>query len=345
MTQQASGQTRDHGASHAEEQAAALQVVRLNLAAALEVLNIPHPQLRPPAVVGPPVTLTAISGRLASLPAVLASLRQQTYQPARVHLHLSHEPHLLDQGVAGDEPVLRELTADGWVQLHWVPNLGPYRKIAPFLQAGGYGQASSSGAAEAGNDDDLFITVDDDTLYPPRFIEYLVRNHARHGCVVAHRGRRIRLLEGALGEALSGGPFRPYSEWHDGVREPRLANLPTGQSGVLYRRRWFPEDLELEAALALAPTHDDLWLRWLTARQGVQAVILQPNAAAKTDELAFPPASPEPLAQEQTLWHAFNGPKGGNDHAALAVQAYWQARGFDLAALLAEEMEREADFY
>lgn len=292
----------------------------------------PPPAPGPVPAVGPVVTLTAISGRLSSLPAVIASLRAQSCRPARVHLHLSREGHLLDEGVAEDEPLLQQLTADGWVQVHWVPNLGPYRKIGPFLQADGY----------AGNDgdDDLFITVDDDTLYPPRFVEYLLRHHDRHGCIVAHRGRRIRVLE-----ARDGDPFMPYGEWHDGVREPRLSNLPTGQSGVLYRRRWFPRDLELDAAPALAPSHDDLWLRWLTAREGVPAVILQPNAAAKTNELAFPMVSPEPLETKQTLWFAYNGPSGGNDSAAQALQAYWQIRGFDFAAVLAEEQERQADFY
>lgn len=58
-------------------------------------------------------------------------------------------------------------------------------------------------------------------------------------------------------------------------------------------------------------------------------VILQPNAAAKTNELAFPAASPEPIAQKETLWHAYNGPAGGNDEAAM----------------LGEEQERQADFY
>jgi hypothetical protein len=337
-------QAQKEGATAEAVATAQRRSVLLSLEQALNLVGLPvqpglqtllHPPLRAHVRTGPPVTLTAISGRLAHLPVVLESLRQQTYRPAQVHLHLSHEPHLLDQGVAADNPLLQEITADGWVQLHWVPNLGPYRKIVSFLQAGGYGQGDA-----AQPDDDLFITVDDDTLYPPRFIEYLVRNHERHGCIVAHRGRRIRLQEGE-----PSGAFRPYSDWHDGVREPRLANLPTGQSGVLYRRSWFPQDLELEAALALAPTHDDLWLRWLTARQGVQAVILQPNAAANTNELAFPAASPEPIEEEKTLWHAYNGPAGGNDEAAMAVQAYWQARGFDLAALLAEEQERQADFY
>ena len=333
-------QARKEGALVVEVEAAKQQALERDFAAALELAGVAVPVLPKKRLVGPPVTLTAISGRLASLPAVLESLRQQTFQPARVHLHLSREPHLLDQGVAEDEPLLQAISADGWVQLHWVPNLGPYRKIVPFLEAGGYGSEAASSAA-----DDLFITVDDDTVYPPRFIEYLLRNHDRYGCIVAHRGRRIRLQESAENAAVQTSPFRPYADWHDGLREPRLANLPTGQSGVLYRRSWFPHDLELEAALALAPTHDDLWLRWLTARQGVKAVILQPNAAAKTNELAFPAASPEPIAQEQTLWHQYNGPAGGNDEAVMALQAYWQARGFDLSALLREEQEREVDFY
>jgi hypothetical protein len=337
-------QAKREGATAEGVAVAQRRALLLSLQQALGLVGLPEqpalqewlqPPLRADVRTGPPVTLTAISSRLATLPAVIQSLRQQTYRPAQVHLHLSHDPHLLDQGIAANHPLLQEITADGWVQLHWVANLGPYRKIVPFLQAAGYGQGAGDQP-----EDDLFITVDDDTLYPPRFIEYLVRNYEHHGCVVAHRGRRIRLAEGE-----ASGLFLPYAEWHDGVREPRLANLPTGQSGVLYRRSWFPPDLELEAALALAPTHDDLWLRWLTARQGVQAVILQPNAAAKTNELAFPAASPEPIAQEQTLWHAYNGPVGGNDEAAMAVQAYWQARGFDLAALLAEEQERQADFY
>ena len=290
-----------------------------------------------PAVkTGPPVTLTVISPRIETLPAVLDSLRAQSVRPARVHLHLSHEPHLLDEGLSSDHPVIQRLEGDGWLQLHWVPNLGPYRKIVPFLNARGYG-------AEGADASGLFITVDDDTLYPPRFVEYLLRHHERHNFIVAHRGRRMRL-------AAAGG-FLPYPKWHDGLREPRLANLATGQSGVLYRFSDFPADLELEAALALAPTHDDLWLRWLTARQGVPAVILQPNAAAKTQELAFPGASQRPAQEQPSLWQAYNapdaaaGPGGNNDAAVEAVDAYFRSRGFDLQSRLRQEQEELADFY
>ena len=83
-----------------------------------------------------------------------------------------------------------------------------------------------------------------------------MRNHARYGCVLAPVG------------LASGSQFLAYADWHDSVSEPQL---PTGKNEVLYRRSWFPQDLELEAALAVAPTHDDLRLSWFTARQGVPA--------------------------------------------------------------------------
>ncbi len=290
--------------------------------------------------IGPPVTLTAISGRLDRLPAVLDSLRAQTLRPAQVHLHLSHEPQLLDQGVDPNHPLVVGLGDDPMVQIHWVANLGPYRKIVPFLEAGGYNHCGDSYGSKQ---DDLFITVDDDTLYPPRFIEYLLRHYERHGCIVAHRGRRTRT-------AAIGG-FVPYKDWHDDLREPRLANVATGQSGVLYRRSYFPDDLQLNAALTVAPTHDDLWLRWLTAQEGQPVVILQPNAAAKSKQLAFPSASPAPADEQQSLWLAYNAPEapesgsGGTDAACKAIHTYFRARGFDLETLLRKEQEDQADFY
>ncbi|MFZ0407711.1 MAG: exostosin family protein [Cyanobium sp.] len=310
--------------------------------------QLPSPQAATPVATaaqvatrtGPPVTLTAISGRLDRLPAVLDSLRAQTLRPAQVHLHLSCEPHLLDQGVDPNHPVVVGLGDDPMVQIHWVANLGPYRKIVPFLEAGGY---NNRGGVYSSKQEDLFITVDDDTLYPPRFIEYLLRHHERHGCIVAHRGWRMRT-------AAVGG-FVPYKGWHDGLREPRLANLATGQSGVLYRRSYFPDDLKLNAALTLAPTHDDLWLRWLTAREGQPAVILQSNAAAKANELAFPNASPVSAEEQPSLWLAYNAPEaaeggsGGHDAACKAIHTYFRTRGFDLEALLRQEQEEKADFY
>ena len=70
-------------------------------------------QTASPAVkTGPPVTLTVISPRIDTLPAVLDSLRAQSVQPVRVHVHLSREPHLLDEGLSSDHPVIQHLKGD-----------------------------------------------------------------------------------------------------------------------------------------------------------------------------------------------------------------------------------------
>jgi hypothetical protein len=285
---------------------------------------------RTPYGLGPDICLTTISTRLHTLEQVVRSLQRQTMPPRRIHIYLSQNPHLLDEGVDPQDARLQALNADSTVQLHWVENLGPYRKFALYLQ----NPANDS-------DDDRFITVDDDTIYPPRFIEYLATKHLRHQCVVAHRGRRMRLRP-------SRG-FADYTNWHDGLHEPRLGNLPTGQSGVIYRRSYFPADLQLEAALRLAPTHDDLWLRWLTALQGVPALITQPNAAAKTAVLAFPMAEISNNYAKSSLWFAFNAPDAANrvtnDQAVQAIHNHFMTLGFDIEKLLRLEEEEQADFY
>jgi hypothetical protein len=285
---------------------------------------------RTPYGLGPDICLTTISTRLHTLEQVVRSLQRQTMPPRRIHIYLSQTPHLLDEGVDPRDARLQALAEDSTVQLHWVENLGPYRKFALYLQ----NPANDS-------DDDRFITVDDDTIYPPRFIEYLATKHLRHQCVVAHRGRRMRLRP-------SRG-FADYTNWHDGLHEPRLGNLPTGQSGVIYRRSYFPADLQLEAALRLAPTHDDLWLRWLTALQGVPALITQPNAAAKTAVLAFPMAEISNNYAKSSLWFAFNAPDAANrvtnDQAVQAIHNHFMTLGFDIEKLLRLEEEEQADFY
>jgi hypothetical protein len=288
-----------------------------------------------PYGLGPDICLTTISTRLHTLDRVVRSLQRQTMPPRGIHIYLSQTPYLLDEGVDPQDGRLQALIEDPTVQLHWVENLGPYRKFAIYLQ--------SPATAEG---DDRFITVDDDTIYPPRFIEYLAAKHLRYQCVVAHRGRRMR-LEPSRG-------FADYSNWHDGLHEPRLGNLPTGQSGVIYRRAYFPADLQLEAALRIAPTHDDLWLRWLTAIQGVPALITQPNAAAKTAALAFPMAELSNSYAKSSLWFAFNAPQAANsvtkdrvtnDQAVQAIHRHFISLGFDIEKLLRAEEEEQADFY
>jgi hypothetical protein len=286
---------------------------------------------------GPEVVLTAIASRLHTLKAVVGSLLAQTLKPAVVKIYLSEEPYLLDAGIDPGCEVVQELGILEGVEIYWRPNIGPYRKFFPYVPEA---MAAAAGAPGRANEQ-LFVTVDDDTIYPPRFLEYLTRNYWKYKCRVAHRGRRMLVEDGA---------FSPYGQWPDGLREPRLGNLPTGQSGVLYRLADFPADLYLEAALVLAPTADDLWIHWLLAMQNVPAVILQPNAAARTHELAFPTADGSKEYADASLWQKFNARQGdqaagGNDRQIQAIDAFFMAIGFNLPNVLSQEFEDEADLY
>ncbi|PWJ12905.1 hypothetical protein [Jannaschia seohaensis] len=252
------------------------------------------------------IALTSISSRLAGLPRTLETLLAQDHAPGAVHLYLSHEPHLLDQGVPETPaPIAALQVEDPRLQVHFVPNWGPYRKLLPYLRTH-WGQSR------------LVATADDDTLYPKDWLGGLVAAHGVYGCAVAYRGHQIR---------LKGGAPAPYRHWMRGRLEqnPGRLILPTGKDGVLYDTAFFPAAvLDIETALTVAPTVDDLWFRWHLGLAGVPCYILNPDYTAGTLE-----------ADEagDSLYRVYNQ-AGGNDAAVARLDAHMDARhGFRLADL------------
>ena len=268
------------------------------------------------------VCLTSIHSRLARLPRVIQSLHEQDHPPTEIRLHLSREPYLLDQGVAPDDPALAALQAFPLLRLHWVPNTGPFRKILPFMAE----HIASGASAER-----RFITVDDDTIYPPTFIATLLAEHRRHDCIVAFRGRQI---------VLDGARVASYTRWGLGAAVPSLLNLPTGKDGILYSTRHFtPDFVDTASALRLCPTADDLWIKWHAALNGVPSLILNPEACT-SDYRSFPVVDYAAEVRNNSLYAQYNaqGAEGKNDAAVQALEAYFQQRhGYNLAALLIEE--------
>jgi hypothetical protein len=149
----------------------------------------------------------------------------------------------------------------GELNLLFVPNTGPYRKLMPILE-------------RAGGREFLVATADDDTLYPPDWLEGLVRTYDAARCVVAYRCRAMRII---------GGRFAPYLQWHNlpvknvafgEVPQARqgLFTLPTGVHGVLYNTRFFPDLDLLQRLQTVAPLQDDLSFRAATMCHGIAAV-------------------------------------------------------------------------
>lgn len=265
------------------------------------------------------VTLTTIRSRLHLVPKVLESLLLQTLRPTRIELNISREPYLLDEGIAPDDPILLELMKAPLLQINWVLNIGPYRKIWSFLES----HFSQTGAKKR-----LFVTVDDDTLYPSYFLQQLYSSYLQYGCVIAFRGRHIEMV----GENIA-----PYDQWTWGQVQPSHNNLPTGKDGIFYSTEFFTKDfLDLTEALRTAPTADDLWIKWHCSLNGVPAVVLNPEACS-SDFKSFPLVSYEKADRNNSLYHAHNSPvsQNKNDIAIKELEAHFKtARGYNLAWLI-----------
>lgn len=248
------------------------------------------------------ISLTSISPRIHRLAPVIRSILAQDLAPARVLIHLSRGPCLLDQGIADLPDDLAALVDGARVQVVWVENTGPYRKILPW-------------AADHAGTDRWVVTADDDTLYPQGWLARLVAGRQATGAVTAWSGHSI---------VAKGGRVAGYGRWFKAALPdgPALRVLPIGKDGVLYSGRDFPpEVLDIATAQAIAPTADDLWLRWHMAGRGVRAQVVGQGVAL-----------PEVAKGGPSLWRAFNR-EGGNDAVVAALEAHFAERyGWTMAA-------------
>ena len=250
------------------------------------------------------VSLTTIRARLADVHRVVESLLAQEFEPGlfEVTLYLSREPYLLDEGCPVLTPELESLAEDqpGRFRVEFVRNTGPYRKIFPTID-------KIYSLPHADFVRALVVTVDDDTLYPPGWLQGLYAAYVKHRCVTGYRGRSLVVKEGRIA---------PYREWSRNVLEnPSVRNVLTGKDGIMYS----PLDLhprvrDERAALRVAPKADDLWLKAHALLLGVPAYAIHDSLARE-----FPPVAPN--SERISLYHAFNR-RGGNDEAVEAIERH-----------------------
>lgn len=266
------------------------------------------------------ITFTTISERLHLLEPVIESLHKQTVKPSKILLNISEEAYLLDKGVDKSSKTLLGLKNKfPLLHINWVKNTGPFRKIVPFME-----QYYNSGDKE----ERVFITVDDDTVYPDYFVEKLYQEFNEHDCVVAFRGRYITLENTSIAT---------YNKWELGKDKTHIANLPTGKDGVIYSTKFFTKDfIDIQKAVELAPTADDLWIKWHCALNGVKAKILNPEAAT-SDYKSFPVVDYSAEYRDVSLFkaHNSNGSGGKNDKSVKSLELYFKSRySYNLADIL-----------
>jgi glycosyltransferase involved in cell wall biosynthesis len=259
------------------------------------------------------VSLTSIRSRSEQLRHTLASLiNQEIQRPYKIHLYLSHEPYLIDEGFKS-QPTWPELHSDIFrekVHFHFVPNTGPYRKLIPLLS-----QCIASGI------DATIVTCDDDTIYPSNWLRTLVDEHDLCQGIVAFRGHTMTLCDGF---------FTKYNSW---LEQPKtkfsLFNIATGKDGILYRPSLLDKGvLDMETAIRIAPTADDLWFKIHSLLAFTPVRIMSDS----NSNFWSPGNKADPAI---SLWNCYNK-TGKNDEAIRSlVQFVCEKRGICLETMLA----------
>lgn len=200
------------------------------------------------------VTMTTIPYRIGKIHVVIESLLRQTILPDKIVLNLSRD-HFSDDALP---PALEHLRTRG-VDVRFVDDLGPYKKLIPTMMS---------------DPDALWVTADDDLLYPPEWLERLYRAHlAEPEYVHCHRPHVMTCDDG--------GRLERYEKWHIDCEDverfgaPSARVFPTNGAGMISAREHFdPEVLDASVFQTICPIADDVWLKSMTLRRGTLSKML-----------------------------------------------------------------------
>lgn len=211
---------------------------------------------RSPAAAGSPlapiVSLTTIPSRIGRLRPALNSLQDQTLRPARIYLALPAYSRREERPYAVPE----------WLRRHPLVTIlaspkdwGPATKLIPALRR------------HENDPDRAILAVDDDNVYPRRFIETFAR-YARE------------LPDAAL--SLRGWPMPESLRWQESreftgaqITAPVETDVITGCGGVLVRPRFFdPAFFDYAPAPPQAFFVDDIWISGHLARKGIRKYVI-----------------------------------------------------------------------
>jgi hypothetical protein len=258
----------------------------------------------------PVVSLTTISSRISQVVKTIETITTQTFPPHSINLYISEEPYLIDDGISDKNDNLKKIIDLG-ANVYMVKNIGPYRKQYPIIWQLRKGNASPEA---------MLVTIDDDVIYPPGILKQLTDAACINDAIVAHRGREI---------AFNNGNIVDYMKFIVPKNKISCLNLATGINGILYKLKYFPNDLSEYMGPFLAPTADDIWCKWVAAIRGIPTSIIEPFAAFRRS-LDF---TENILDRRNCLFHAFNN-KGANNEAIANMEAFFLLRsGINIASI------------
>ncbi|WP_370290690.1 hypothetical protein [Nocardioides sp.] len=239
------------------------------------------------------VSLTTFPARVGKAHLALHTVLKGKTRPRAIVLVLSSDEFPQQ---SAPTPELAALQDRGLV-LHFAPgNIRSYKKLLPVRDL---------------YPDDPIITIDDDVLYPPEWLDELAHAHRETpDAIVGVRGREMLVHDNTLA---------PYSTWPLATPDvPSLRVMLTGMGGIVYPPRSLPaEAFDADLAMKLCPTADDIWFKVTSMLAGTQVR----QATAPQDYLTVRSAQTSALMK-------VNVDGGRNDHqfrSALDHFGLWSA--------------------
>lgn len=191
-------------------------------------------------------------------------IAQKSYK-AEIVLYLSKGPYLLDEGVKCIPAWLISILEGGSVEVKWVENTGPYRKLMVPL------------CIES--DDAIVVTADDDIIYGETWLESLLKDFNPSEKVI-HASRVRKKRKNMLGY-YSGYVFWPI------IKKPMILSegwVVTFGGGTVLCKSWFSKDILYDDTyLDIAPRTDDLWCSKIADLNGIKVRVV----TGALDELCF----------------------------------------------------------
>lgn len=242
-------------------------------------------------------SLTSFPKRINGVENAIKSIMLQTVQPDRVILWLADSQFPNKQLPEN----LKALMNVG-LEVRYCEDLRPHKKYYYCLQEQ--------------LDDELVITFDDDLIYHPHTIEYLIKKHEEYpSCIVCSQVLRIT--------SDGKGGIMPYDSWMglcDGHEPPHPLNTPLTGSGCLYPKGLMPkETYNKENIFKMALNTDDLWIYVMSKLSGIN--IVSPDKVARTFTTI--------TKTQQVHLAQFNCIQNGNDDVFnTLLQYYSKSRDF-----------------
>ena len=219
------------------------------------------------------ISFTTTSERIHHIEPTLTSISKQTEKPTHFILWISSEPYLLDKGISQlTDSVTNSVPnfiKDYNVEVRWTENIGSYRKLIPTLKW-------------LDGEEAVVITIDDDTIYPPKWLETFLEFTSRFPqFALGYIGRIFK--EHSLDYAktkLIGPPPYEYP-----VQHMLQVDTLVGAYGILYRSNFFDLDKLIQfdnypSALKV----DDIWFNGHLASSGIDRYCLHLPGGMKPED-------------------------------------------------------------